>query len=127
MPSKSPSHTTAVTVTKPIKLGIMKSFAILSALAAFAASSPCPYGQLAESGSLSQEESAKFFAARSDGEAAIEAQMREVKRAEKIEHQRQEKYYKRQLGLGELSLGGGLLGGVLQPLSGVLEGLDIPT
>lgn len=105
----------------------MKTVTILSAFAALAAASPCPYGQLAESGSLSQEESAKFFAARSEGEAAVEAQMKEVKRAEKVEHSRQAKYYKRQLDLGELSLGGGLLGGVLQPLSGVLEGLDIPT
>lgn len=105
----------------------MKSFVLFSALAGLAAASPCPYGQLAESGSLSQEESAKFFAARSEGEAAVEEQMKAVKRAEKVEHERQAKYYKRQLDLGELSLGGGLLGGVLQPLSGVLAGLDIPT
>lgn len=62
----------------------MKSFALLSALAGLVAASPCPYGQLAESGSLSSEESAKFFAARSEGESAVEAQMKEVKRAEKI-------------------------------------------
>lgn len=32
--------------------------------------------------------------------------------------------YKRQLGLGDLDLGGGLLNGVLQPFSGVLQSLD---
>lgn len=105
----------------------MKSFALLSALAGFVAASPCPYGQLAEAGTLSQEESAKFFAARSEGESAVEAQMKEVKRAEQIEHARQAEFYKRQLDLGDLSLGGGLLGGTLQPLTGVLANLDIPT
>lgn len=106
---------------------MMKIAVLLSAIASLATASPCPYGQLAESGSLSHEESAKFFAARAEGESAVEKQMKEFKRAEKVEHQRQAKYYKRQLDLGELPLGGGLLNGILQPLSGVLEGLDIPT
>lgn len=102
----------------------MKSFAIALSLAASAMASPCPYGQLAERGALPEAEAKNFYAARAEGEAAVEEQMASVKRAE---HAAQEQYYKRQLKIGELSLGGGLLNGVLQPFSGVLQALDVPT
>lgn len=102
----------------------MKSFAILLGLTATAMASPCPYGQLAERGALPEAEAKNFFAARAEGEAAVEEQMAAVKRAE---HAAQAKYYKRQLDFGELPLGGGLLNGVLQPFSGALELLDVPT
>ncbi|KAF7191946.1 Dothistromin biosynthesis peroxidase dotB [Pseudocercospora fuligena] len=101
----------------------MKHF-IIALLASLAASTPCPYGQLAEEGRLSQEDTAKFFAARSEGESAVQSM---IKKREAAEHARQEHYYKRQLSLGDLPLGGGLLGGVLQPFSGVLSALDVPT
>lgn len=35
--------------------------------------------------------------------------------------------YKRQLDIGDLPLGGSFLNGVLQPFSGILSALDIPT
>lgn len=102
----------------------MKTVAIALGLAATAMASPCPYGQLAERGALSEAEARNFFAARAEGEAAVEEQMKAVKRAE---HAAQAQFYKRQLDLGELSLGGGLLNGVLQPFSGALKLLDVPT
>ncbi|KAF2168491.1 hypothetical protein M409DRAFT_65447 [Zasmidium cellare ATCC 36951] len=102
----------------------MKSFTIALSLAATAMASPCPYGQLAERGALPETEAKNFFVARAEGEAAVEQQMAAVKRAE---HEAQAKYYKRQLDLGELPLGGGLLDGVLQSFSGALELLDVPT
>lgn len=100
----------------------MKVAALLSLASAISAS-PCPYGDLAERGLLPRDESDKFFAARAEGEAAVEAQMHEV---QKREYVAQEQYYKRQVDLGELLLGGGLLNGVLQPFSGVLKALDVP-
>jgi hypothetical protein len=86
-----------------------------------AAPSACPYGNLAERGELSAEDSAKFFAARAEGEAAVEGMMSDVKKREFVA---QEQYYKRQLDLDELPLGGGLLNGVLQPFTGILSGLE---
>ena len=101
----------------------MKSFILLSLIGAIAAS-PCPYGELAERGALSEEGTANFLAARSGGEAAIESQ---IKAKREAEHAEQEQFYKRQLSVGELPLGGGLLNGVLKPFSGILQGIDIPT
>lgn len=90
-------------------------------LASSALATPCPYGQLAERGQLNEEDSAKFFAARAEGPVVVEEMMHEkVKR----EHAEQEVFYKRQLDLGELLFGGGLLGGLLQPFTGVLAALD---
>ena len=100
----------------------MKAVALLSLASAISAS-PCPYGDLAERGLLPREEADKFYAARSEGEAAVESQIRDV---QKREHAAQEQYYKRQVDLGELLLGGGLLNGILQPFSGVLAALDVP-
>lgn len=100
----------------------MKFLALLS-LAVAVQATPCPYGQLAERGALSAEDTAKFFAARAEKESAVEAEMEKVKRET---HARQEAHYKRQLSTGKLTLGGGLLGGVLQPFSGILEKLDVP-
>ena len=103
----------------------MFSFKIvcLSALsiASITLASPCPYGQLAERGELSAEDAAKFYAARAEGSAAVEGMMHEVQKREFAE---QEKFYKRQLDLGELLLGGGLLNGILQPFTGLLAALD---
>lgn len=100
--------------------------ALAAILASIAVASPCPYGDLAERGMLPANEAENFYAARSAGESAVEHQMKQRSELEKREHVAQEKFYKRQLDLGELSLGGGLLNGVLQPFSGVLESLDIP-
>lgn len=92
---------------------------IAFSLAALAATSPCPYGQLAERGALAPEDAAKFYAAREAGPSTFD--MHDI---QKREFDRQEQYYKRQLDLGELLLGGGLLDGVLQPFTGVLADLD---
>ncbi|EME45937.1 hypothetical protein DOTSEDRAFT_51548 [Dothistroma septosporum NZE10] len=102
----------------------MRYSLILAGLVAGVTSSPCPYGQLAERGALPEAEAENFFAARAEGEAAVEAQMAKVKRAE---HAAQAQFYKRQVSLGDLPLGGGLLNGALQPFSGVLKDLDVPT
>lgn len=99
-----------------------KQLFILSLATAIVAS-PCPYGQLAERGLPPNEEADKFFAARSEGERAVEAQIK----SKRAEHAAQEQYYRRQLDLEDLPLGGGLLGGVLQPFSGVLQNLGLPT
>ncbi|KAJ8609908.1 hypothetical protein MRB53_038846 [Persea americana] len=100
----------------------MKWLSLLS-LAIAVQASPCPYGQMAERGELSAEDTAKFFAARAEKESAVEAQMEQVKRDT---HARQEAFYKRQVSVGKLTLGGGLLNGVLQPFTGILQNLDVP-
>jgi hypothetical protein len=104
----------------------MKAAVILSMIATIAAS-PCPFGKLAERGLLPKVEADKFYAVRAEKEAAVEAQMLQAREEKRAEHAVQEKFYKRQLSLGDLPLGGGLLGGMLQPFSGVLEKLDVPT
>jgi hypothetical protein len=104
---------------------IMKAFTVLSLALAITAS-PCPYGDLAERGLLPEREAKEFYAARAEGESAIEAQMKARELEKKEEFAAQEKFYKRQLDLGHLLLGGGLLNGVLQPFSGVLAALDVP-
>ena len=103
----------------------IKISALLLASATLLNASPCPFGKLYEEGKLSDAEAAQFLAARSDKEAAVEHMMSEVAKRD-LEHEKQEKVYKRQLLSGLLPLGGGLLGGVLQPFSGVLAGLDVP-
>lgn len=75
---------------------------LLLSLAGAIIASPCPYGKLAERGELSAEDSAKFFAARSEGESAVEAQMKIAKREE---HAAQAQYYKRQVEARQLPLG----------------------
>ncbi|KAB8343155.1 hypothetical protein FH972_022745 [Carpinus fangiana] len=108
------------------------SFTRIAALALAAASvvnaSPCPFGDMAEKGQLSEEQSAKFFKARAEGHPVIENMMDEHTAAkQKRDFDHQEKYYKRQIEERQLDFGGGLLGGVLQPFSGLLQGLDVPT
>ena len=99
----------------------MKNFALLT-LASVVAASPCPYGALAERGVLPKEEADKFFAARDA------KNFEDIKLAKRdAEHAAQEHFYKRQLDLGDLLNGGGLLGGILQPFTGVLAGLAVPT
>lgn len=103
----------------------------LAALALAAASvvtaSPCPFGQMAESGQLSESDAAKFFAARSEGAEAVQGMMDEHAAAkQKREFEDQEAFYKRQLDLGHLTLGGGLLNGALQPFTGALSKLAVP-
>lgn len=100
----------------------IKTLGLLS-LASVVIASPCPYGDLAERGLLPKHEADKFYAARAEGEAAVEAQLHK----RKAEHAAQEQYYKRQVSVGDLPLGGGLLNGALQPFTGVLAGLDVPT
>lgn len=101
----------------------MKISALLLASATLLNASPCPFGKLYEEGKLSEADSAKFLAARSEKEGAVAKMMAEAELT-KREHSRQEHIYKRQLLGGLIPLGGGLLGGVLQPFSGVLQGLD---
>jgi len=101
----------------------IKISALLLASATLLNASPCPFGKLYEEGKLSEADSAKFLAARSEKEGAVEKMMAEAELT-KREHSRQEKIYKRQLLGGLLPLGGGLLSGVLQPFSGLLAGLD---
>jgi len=104
----------------------IKLLALLLASATLLNASPCPFGKLYEEGKLSDAEAAQFLAVRSDKEAAVEHMISEVAKRD-LEHEKQERIYKRQLLSGLLPLGGGLLGGVLQPFSGVLAGLDVPT
>jgi len=101
----------------------MKSFIAASAFAAIVAASPCPYGQLAERGALPAADAKSFFDSRSEGEAAVKKLMR---RSTAETHAAQAEFYKKQMARGELSVGGGLLGGVLQPFTGVLQDLDVP-
>jgi hypothetical protein len=90
-------------------------------IASIVSTSPCPHGELAERGELSEEDAAKFYAARSEGPAAVESMIHEN---QKREFAAQEQYHKRQLDPGELLLGGGLLNGLLQPYTGILAALD---
>jgi len=103
----------------------MKALTILS-LALAATASPCPYGDLAERGLLPEKEAKNFYAARAEGEAAVEAQIKARELEKKAEYEAQEKFYKRQINLGQLLFGGGLLNGILQPFTGVLSALDVP-
>jgi hypothetical protein len=57
---------------------------------------------------------------------AVEAQIKARELEKKAEEEAQKKFYKRQLNLGELLLGRGLLNGVLQLFSGVLAALAVP-
>lgn len=103
-----------------------KALAVLS-LAIATSASPCPFGDLVERGLLPEADAAKFYEARAEGESAVEAHMVEKRELEKkAEYVAQEKFYKRQIDLGELLLGGGLLNGLLQPFSGILQDLDVP-
>nr|ANZ54410.1 heme-thiolate peroxidase HTP6 [Leptoxyphium fumago] len=95
----------------------------LIALAGSITASPCPYGDMAERGMLSEAEAENFYQARASGETNMPAVTKAKRDAE---YARQAHFYKRQLDLGELILGGGLLNGVLQPFSGILKDLDVP-
>lgn len=99
------------------KLSCLAAATLLSLISA----SPCPFGQLVERGEVSAEEAAKFYKAREEREAGVEELMSEH---QKRELDRQEQVYRRQLDLGDLPLGGGLLNGVLQPFSGALALLE---
>lgn len=106
---------------------LTKITTLASVLTSVVSASPCPYGDLAERGLLPKREADKFFAARDLGEASVEHQLKERSEdLQKREFDAQEKFYKRQLSLGSLPLGGGLLNGVLQPLTGLLAGLGLP-
>ena len=101
---------------------------ILNAFAAIVGASPCPFGQMFERGELSDADATNFLAARSEGGAAVKHIVdKHIAEKRVDEYAIQEQVYKRQLGLGLLPLGGGLLNGVLQPLTGVLSALDLPT
>lgn len=107
-------------------MAFLKPLALLT-LAGTILASPCPYGQLAERGELSETEAANFYSARSDGETFTEAQLKSRDLHTRKEHAAQRDFYKRQLAARALPLGGGLLDGVLQPFTGALENLDVPT
>lgn len=84
---------------------------LVAALAgsALAAPSGCPFGKLFERGELSEEDAAKYLAARAEGESAVHAQMEfaSAQKTKRDEHAAQEKFYKRQLEARQLDLGGG--------------------
>lgn len=104
------------------------SLLVLAAFACFTNASPCPFGEMFERGELSEADAAKFLAARSEGSAAVKDMMdAHAAEKEKRDHAKQHEIYKRQINLGALTLGGGLLGGVLQPFKGILSGLAVPT
>lgn len=102
----------------------MKSFIAVSALAAIAAASPCPYGQLAERGALPEADAKSFYDSRSEGEAAVKKLM--ARSTEEV-HAAQASFYSKQKARGALNVGGGLLNGALLPFTGVLQDLDVPT
>lgn len=107
------------------------SFTRITALALAAASivnaSPCPFGDMAEKGQLSEADSAKFYKARSEGHPVVENMMDEAATMkQKREFDAQAEFYNQQMEKRQLNLGGGLLNGVLQPFSGILAGLDVP-
>ncbi|KZF18932.1 hypothetical protein L228DRAFT_271566 [Xylona heveae TC161] len=80
-------------------------------------------------GLLSEEDAAKFDAVKRDPAAAdalFEAHRRDAAESDPTAEPELVGIRKRD-GLLDLPLGGGLLNGVLQPLSGALAGVDIPT
>lgn len=94
---------------------------VAASILAFISASPCPRGQLAERGELPAHEAGEFFKVHADGESEAKHMMDSLQESE-IEG--------RQLGGiigglvgGLLPMGGGLLNGVLQPLTGVLKNL----
>jgi len=103
----------------------MKTFAVLS-LAAAVIASPCPYGQMAEGGMLSKKDADNFYQVRAEGEAAVEAHIAK-REAEHNHFKRQEEFYTQQVKRGDLPLGGGLVNGLLQPFTGILADLGLPT
>lgn len=104
----------------------LRSILLYSLASSAYAASLCPFGQLAERGELSEADAAKYYAARSEGSHAVRELMH-TESQKRDKHAAQEKFYKRQVKARQLGLGGGLLGGVLQPLTGVLENLGLPT
>ena len=86
----------------------------------------CPYELLRRSGLLGADDAAKFDAVKRDSSEADrlfrEHRNREAEALYEVQTKRLDS---RQL--LPLPFGGGLLGGVLQPLTGALSGIDIPT
>lgn len=84
---------------------------LLAALAGYTVAAPsgCPFGKLFERGELSEEDAAKYLAARTEGESAVHAQMElaSAQKTKRDEHAAQEKFYKRQVEARQLNLGGG--------------------
>ncbi|KZF25187.1 hypothetical protein L228DRAFT_280444 [Xylona heveae TC161] len=81
-------------------------------------------------GLLSAEDAAKFDAVRRDPRAAnvlFEAHRREVDPDSSPAAEPELVGIRKRDGLLDLPLGGGLLNGVLQPLTGALSGVDVPT
>ncbi len=107
------------------QLSEMSSFKLgclaVPSLRLLASASPCPYGSMAECGELSQTCAKKFFAALAYGSPVVEDMIHDNR---KWEFTQQEMFYERQLDLGELLFGGGLLNGILQPFTDVLSALD---
>lgn len=125
-PQPRAQTTTSLEVYNPQVAMSLRSILLYSLAGSAYAASVCPFGQLAERGELSEDDAAKYYAARSEGSHAVRELMH-VESQKRDSHAAQEKFYKRQVKARQLGLGGGLLGGVLQPLTGVLENLGLPT
>lgn len=104
----------------------LRMSALALALASIVTSSPCPFGQMHEEGKLNAEDSDSFLKAREFGEDAVENMIHFSKKTKRTPEDQNE-YYKRQSTAGLLPLGGGLLNGALQPFTGRLANLDVPT
>ncbi|KAI9696140.1 MAG: hypothetical protein M1820_008281 [Bogoriella megaspora] len=111
----------------------MKSITLILAvgLPTFVASVACPFAELHKAGLLSPDDAAKFEAVKRDPAAAeILFQAHQAHRREAApEPAPQNGGLIGPIvdGVLDLPLGGGLLGGALQPLTGALAAIDIPT
>lgn len=104
---------------------LLKSICFIACLCFDAYATRCLFGQLVESGQLSESEAVSFVVARAQNAEVVEQMLHNFKKRETLE---EEGLKERQGGLlGEILgglLGGGLLNGVLQPFTGVLAGLE---
>jgi hypothetical protein len=102
------------------------SVAFVAGFIGLAQGTACPFSLLKRAGILTDADAAKFEAVKRDP-AAAEALFQEYQRQEANE--KREPQSSGLLGglLGELPLGGGLVNGLLQPLTGVLAALDLPS
>ncbi|KAF2148597.1 hypothetical protein K461DRAFT_330031 [Myriangium duriaei CBS 260.36] len=108
----------------------MKSSFVLAlvSLSASVLAGPCPFEHMKRAGLLSPEDEAKFDAVKRDPKMAdilFKQHRREI--VAKSENIHELRGPRKRDGLLDLPLGGGLLNGVLQPLTGILSALDIPS
>ncbi|KAL9084904.1 MAG: hypothetical protein Q9165_007857 [Trypethelium subeluteriae] len=106
----------------------LSSLALSVNLPHLVASVACPFAELYARGLLSESDAAKFEAVKRDPEAAKAILELHQRDAEPDPAPQSGGLIGPVIGgILDLPLGGGLLDGVLQPLTGVLAGLDIPT